>query len=72
MIIALIIAIFVVICLFEIPGLLKKKYWWELAIFIAFLLPGFVLTILLALNVKLPKPTDGISFLVKQILNIFG
>jgi len=71
MTLALIIFAFAIICFIEIPDLVKKHYWRELVIFIAFLIPGFVLTMLVGLNIKIPSPIPVINFIVEQVLSIF-
>lgn len=71
MIILLIIG-FISIVLFEIPGLIVKKYWWEIIIFMSFLVIAFIQSIFLTLGFKIPNPTDGIINLVKFIIDIFS
>lgn len=66
--IAGIIIAYIGICLFEIPGLIKKKYWRELVIFIAFLLPAFVLSLLQGAEVKLPQIVPALASVVEVIL----
>lgn len=66
--IAVIIIAYIGICLFEIPDLIKKKYWRELVIFIAFLLPAFVLSLLQGAEVKLPQIVPALARVVEAIL----
>ena len=66
--IAGIITVYIAICLFEIPGLIEKKYWRELIIFIAFLLPAFVLNLLQGAGVKLPHIVPALGKVVEAIL----
>lgn len=55
----LLIAIFsTVLCVVEIPKMLKNKQYRELAAFSVLLLLGTVLGVLKSLDVKLPNPTD--------------
>nr|WP_243270090.1 hypothetical protein [Thermanaerosceptrum fracticalcis] len=68
--IVLLIAAFVGIALFEVPGLIQKKYWRELIVFLMFLLGAFILSLLQVLGVKVPNPVKGIEFLVKNFLTI--
>lgn len=50
----LVIIAYVLICLFEVPGLIRDKYWRDLATFSVFLLSAFILSLLMAAGVKLP------------------
>ena len=49
----LVIIAYILICLFEVPGLIQDKHWQDLAIF-SILLAASVLSILLAAGLKLP------------------
>lgn len=69
MLILLVIA-FLGIILFEVPGLIQKKYWRELAVFSGFLLFAFIISLLQVLGVKLPNPNQGITEIVKAIISI--
>ncbi|MDD4570143.1 MAG: hypothetical protein PHE70_08480 [Tepidanaerobacteraceae bacterium] len=69
MVIALIL-VFILILLLEVPGLLKKKAWKELAAFSVLLTIGFVLGLLQVIGVKIPSPNDGIMLLLKLMLKI--
>lgn len=57
-----IILIGAVISLFEIPPLIKKKWWKELIVFCTMLLTGLTLSTLLAENISIPNP---VYFIVK-------
>ncbi|ATW24763.1 hypothetical protein [Candidatus Formimonas warabiya] len=61
---------FLAMAAWEVPGLLRKKLWPELAVFFMVWLLGFVLSLLLAVGVELPTPTDGIEYLIKQAANV--
>jgi|LSQX01.3.fsa_nt_gb hypothetical protein len=50
----LVIIAYVLICLFEVPSLIRDKYWRDLATFSVFLLSAFILSLLMAAGVKLP------------------
>ncbi len=65
--IALLIILFTGIILFEVPVLVKKKMWRELAAFSAYLLIGIALSIPQALGVKLPNPLKAIEALSRPI-----
>ena len=65
--IALLIVLSIVIILFEVPGLVKKKMWRELAAFSVYLWIGIALLIPQALGIKLPNPTKAIEALFKPL-----
>ncbi len=69
--IVLLILAFLGIILFEVPGLIQKKYGRELVAFSAFLLFAFVVSLLQVLDVKLPNPNAGIEQLIKGVLAFF-
>jgi hypothetical protein len=50
----LVIIAYFFICLFEVPGLIRDKYWHDLATFSVFLLSALTLSLLMAAGVKLP------------------
>ena len=57
---------------YEVPGLIHRKQWRELAAFAGLLSLGFILSLLQIIGVKLPNPTTGIIFLVKHITRNLG
>lgn len=52
--VALVIIAYFLISLFEVPGLIRGKYWRDLAAYIVFLLSSLILSMLMAAGVKLP------------------
>lgn len=66
----LLITVFIGIILFEVPNLIRKKYWRELIVFAIFLLLAFIMTLLQTIGVKLPNPVKGIQYLIKDILHL--
>lgn len=57
----LIILAFAIIVLLEIPGLIQKKYWPELIVFVILLFLGFGLSLLLVSGVNLPYISNVIA-----------
>lgn len=68
MIIVLLIYIF--IALVQVPGMIKKKYWRELAAFSFFYIAAFILSILYVLDVKIPSPYKGIAYVIVDVLHL--
>lgn len=64
----LLILVFTVIALLEIPGLLKQKQWAELITSSVLLSIGFLLSLLQTVGVKVPNPNKGIEFLIKLVI----
>ncbi|MCL6639287.1 MAG: hypothetical protein K6T80_06365, partial [Firmicutes bacterium] len=56
---------FIRFILFEMPGLVKRKMWRELAAFSVYLSIGMALSIPQVLGVKLPNPTRAIEALFR-------
>ncbi|NLZ52991.1 MAG: hypothetical protein GX892_07580 [Thermoanaerobacteraceae bacterium] len=69
--IVLVIAIFIIIALLQVPGLIKQKLWRELTAFSVLLGIGFILSLLQVIGVKIPSPNQGIIYLIKSVSNIF-
>ncbi|MDK2822481.1 MAG: hypothetical protein PWQ67_868 [Clostridia bacterium] len=63
----LLIIAFIGIALFEVPGLIQRKYWRELIFFLILLLLAFILSFLQVIGIKIPSPIKGIEFLVKYL-----
>lgn len=68
----LLILTFVGIILFEVPGLIKKKMWRELAAFSFYLSIGMALSIPQALGIILPNPSKVIEVLIKPISELLN
>ena len=62
----LIILIFAVIGIIQIPKLVKKKHWRDLIIYSAFLICAFALHLLYFFNVDIPNPVAGIMELLNR------
>lgn len=59
------------ISLFEIPPLVKKKYWREIIVYTLLLSVGLTLAILLMLNITIPTPVDFLMNLYRPITSFF-
>ncbi|MET3292762.1 UNVERIFIED_CONTAM: putative membrane protein YczE [Brevibacillus sp. OAP136] len=62
-----ILIVILIICLLEVPSLLKKKQRRELLAFSVLLLVGTGLNIALALHIELPNPMDWIIAVYKPV-----
>lgn len=66
-------AIFVLfagIFLFEVPALIKQKYWRELAAFLFFWGLSLTLAVLLTFNIPVPNPQKMINTSVEYIFKL--
>jgi len=66
----LLVSAFIGVILFEVPSLIRNKHWRELIVFSIFLSIAFVMALLATLGVKLPSPSKGIDYFVKDILHL--
>lgn len=66
----LLIVIFVVIVLLEVPNLIKNKYWRELKVFSALLLAAFILSLFYIIDLTIPNPTKWVEYIIKDILHL--
>ncbi|RNB85964.1 hypothetical protein EDM56_18375 [Brevibacillus fluminis] len=62
-----ILIVILIICLLEVPSLLKKKQRRELLAFSVLLLVGTGLNIALAMHIELPNPMDWIIAVYKPV-----
>ncbi len=63
----LLVLVYLAMILFEVPGLIRKKYWRELVAFSVLLLLAFTLSLLQVLGVKIPNPNEAITTLVQAV-----
>lgn len=66
--ISLVILTFLGIIAIEVPGLIRKKYWKELIVFLLLLFIAFIASILLTMGFEFPSLIKGIEILIKYIL----
>jgi len=59
-----------VLCIIEIPKMLKEKLFRELWTFIVLLASGSVLGILKSLNVQIPNPSDLIAWVYSPFSDV--
>jgi len=64
--------VFAGIAYYEAPKLIRRRQWGELAAFTVLLTLGLGLSLAQALGLKVPNPTKGIEYLIKQINNLVG
>jgi hypothetical protein len=59
-----------VLCIIEIPKMLKQNLYRELYTFVVLLGLGTVLAILKSLNVEIPNPSDFIQWVYSPVTNV--
>lgn len=66
-----IIAVVILICVLEVPRLVKDKLIKELVVFTALLLFGTIISIAQALQIRIPNPMDLIITIYQPVYNVF-
>lgn len=61
---------FAAVSLFDLPRLIKEKYWRELAVYALILVLAFTLAVLQLLNVPVPNPVKDTQYLVQRIFRL--
>lgn len=66
----LLIVIFIIISLIEVPSLINNKYWRELIVFTVCSLIAFVLSLFYILHLPIINPVYFITYFIKDILHL--
>lgn len=66
----LLVIVFGLITIIEIPGMLQRGYWREMFVFSLLLSFGFILSLLLALGVELPNVSTVIHNFMQALLGM--
>lgn len=66
----LLISVFMGTILFEVPSLIRNKHWPELVVFSILLAFAFILALLQTLGVNIPSISEGIDFLIRDVLHL--
>lgn len=62
--------IFLILALFDVPQLIREKYWWELAVYSGLMLAALILSALMIMGVPLPAITTEITNFIKKAFNV--
>ena len=68
--IVLLILVFAVLILYEVPGLIRNKQWRELAVYSVLISLAFTISLLQTLNVKILNPVRDVQYFVSDILHL--
>jgi putative effector of murein hydrolase len=60
-------AAFLALALYQIPRLVKKKYWSDLVVFCVLLAAGCLLSLMLAAGIPIPSPSKGVKALLEAL-----
>ena len=63
----LLIAAFAVIILIEVPDLIKKKHWRELAVYSVLMTLAFVICLMYVLDIDVPNPVKNTQYYIKSL-----
>lgn len=62
--------VFIVLALFDAPGLFQKKYWLELTVYSGLMLIALILSILIVSGVPLPAVTTEIGRFIEAVFHL--
>lgn len=68
--ILLLVIVFLGLVLFELAELIQKRYWRELITVIFLLSIGFILSLLLAMGIEVPNPSNVLVYIFKEVLHL--
>ncbi|HBQ86478.1 MAG TPA: hypothetical protein DER33_05565 [Syntrophomonas sp.] len=57
--------LFAIIGFYQIPALVQRKYWRELAAYSVLMVVAFILTLMRVMELKLPQPNEGVMVVLK-------
>lgn len=57
---------FILVILYEVPGIIRKKYWKELAVYSFLMSVAFTISLLYILRVKIPNPVKDTQYVVRD------
>lgn len=60
----------IIAIMIEVPELLKRQYWKEIFIFFVLLFFTTLVTYLYVKGFEIPKPVDGLKYIVKDLLKL--
>ena len=63
----LLVLAFILLALFEVPGLIKKKHWRELIVFSVILTLAFVISFYQFKDIDIPNPVRDTQYFVKSL-----
>lgn len=66
----LLLLIYIFIALLQVPGLIKKKYWRELAAFSIFYMTALIMGVLYVLDIHIPSPMKAERYIVEDLLGL--
>ncbi|MDI7248080.1 MAG: hypothetical protein QME92_11555 [Bacillota bacterium] len=62
---------FAVMVAYEVPGMIRRREWGELVLFLVLVSFGFVVSFLQTIGVRVPNPVRGIEFLTGKVAGLF-
>lgn len=60
------------IIVFEVPGLIKRQYWYELMVFFLLLVISFIFSLLYTMDVDIPSPVIFIEKFIRFVFKFIG
>jgi len=65
-----IVVLFLVLVFYQVPGMIRRGLWGELAAYAFFWVLGLTVAVAMALGMKVPNPTHGIEFVYRPLASV--
>ncbi len=66
----LVLLVFALIAVKNIPNLIRNKYWRELTVFSAFFIFAFIISVLYSMGLTVPNPIKAAQYIIKDVLHM--
>ena len=62
--------IFILLALIDVPWLVRKEYWWELAVYSGLMLTALIICVMMVMDVIFPAVSTEIGNFIRSIFQL--